>query len=332
MSSRAVYVAIASPVGKPGRAFFVIMSWEMSYKVCMSLDGAEPRDSTVSGVLAAIGREVIVGARRAIEDRDLSETRAIHDFRKSMKHWRAFLRLVEPFAGPEARDLRRQAAEAARGLAGARDRQAALDALTDLAKRDETLSPRSYTTMRSRLAAPAESAATLTEQIRTELARVLMAGEEALQRWPLADVGFKGISRELARNYRYARDEQPKDWIAADPEDLHELRKRVVAHRYQLELTEPLWPKLGKLWVSETQKLRDRLGSCQDLTVLVGLTVPHAPLAPWRSRLLPLIAARQTAHRIAARAIAGRVFAEKPKAFRSRIEALFKHRVEEEES
>jgi CHAD domain-containing protein len=214
----------------------------------------------------------------------------------------------------------------------ARDRQAALDALTDIAKRDETLSPRSYATMRNRLAAGDGPAAVLTDEIRAGLLQVLTDSDAALRRWPLERIGFKGISRELARTYRLARREQPDDWAAADAESLHELRKRVVAHRYQMELAEPLWPKLGKLWVNETQKLRDRLGSCQDLTVLAGLIVPRAPLAPWRSRLLPLIAEREAAHRNAARAIAGRVFAEKPKAFRARIEALWQHRASEEES
>ncbi|MDB5598136.1 MAG: hypothetical protein JWN71_180 [Xanthobacteraceae bacterium] len=332
MPPRAVYVATASPDGKPAGTLFVIMSPEMSYKVCMSLDGAEPQDLAVSGVLAATGRDIIAEARRTIENPTQSETRAIHDFRKAMKRWRALLRLVEPFVGPDARALRAQAGDAARGLAGARDRQAALDALADLAKRDQTLSPRSYATMRTRLAAGDGMSTALNDEIRAGLLQTLTAGQEALRGWPLERIKFKGISRELARTYRLARREQPDDWAAADPEALHELRKRVVAHRYQMELTEPLWPKLGKLWVSETQKLRDRLGSCQDLSVLAGLTVSRAPLAPWRSRLLPLITERQAAHRNAARAIAGRVFAEKPKAFRARIEALWQHQAAEEES
>lgn len=298
----------------------------------MNLDSAEPRDFALSGTLAAVGRDIILEARQTIEDRTLSETRAIHDFRKAMKRWRALLRLVEPFVGSEARSLRTHAAEAARGLAVARDRQAALEALSDLDKRDETLSPRSYATMRTRLAACDGPTSVLNDEIRGGLLQTLAAGEEGLRRWPLERIGFKRIVRELARTYRLARSQQPDDWASADPEALHELRKRVVAHRYQMELTEPLWPKLGKLWISETQRLRDRLGSCQDLTVLAGLIIPHAPLAPWRSRLLPLIAERQAAHRNAARAIAGRVFAEKPKAFRARIEALWQHQTLEDDS
>jgi CHAD domain-containing protein len=107
---------------------------------------------------------------------------------------------------------------------------------------------------------------------------------------------------------------------------LHDLRRRVVEHRHQMDLVEPLWPRLGKVWAEEAQRLRNRLGSCQDLAVLTEFTTAHQPLAPWRSRLAPLIAARRGAHLKTAQRVAGRLFAEKPKAFRQRIAALWSAR------
>ena len=71
----------------------------------------------------------------------------------------------------------------------------------------------------------------------------------------------------------------PKDWPAADAEDLHELRKWVVIHRYQIDIVEPLWPRFVKMWSGEAQRLRDRLGKHQDLLMLASLTGPHQPLA-----------------------------------------------------
>ena len=134
---------------------------------------------------------------------------------------------------------------------------------------------------------------------------------------------FADLARELAKTYRRVRKDAPEDWRAAEPEVLHELRSRVVAHRYQMELVEPLWPKFGRVWVAEAQRLRDRLGSFQDFSVLQGFTRPHAALAPWRSRLVPLILARQATHAKAAQRIGGRLLAEKPRAFRRRLEALW---------
>jgi hypothetical protein len=101
----------------------------------------------------------------------------------------------------------------------------------------------------------------------------------------------------------------------------------VVEHRHQMELIEHLWPRLGRLWTEEAQRLRGRLGACQDLFVLEQVTKLHQPLAPWRSRLTPMIATRREAHLRAAARLAGRLFAEKPKAFRRRISKLWDNRI-----
>ena len=39
-----------------------------------------------------------------------------------------------------------------------------------------------------------------------------------------------------------------------------------------MELIEPLWPRFGRMWTDEAERLRDRLGRCQDLEVLERLT------------------------------------------------------------
>jgi hypothetical protein len=93
-----------------------------------------------------------------------------------------------------------------------------------------------------------------------------------------------------------------------------------------MDLVEHLWPRLGQVWAEEAQRLRNRLGACQDLAVLAAANAPHQPLAPWRSRLTPLIEERRGAHLKAAARLAGRLFAEKPKAFRRRIAALYSAR------
>ena len=61
--------------------------------------------------------------------------------------------------------------------------------------------------------------------------------------------------------YKRARKAQPDDWGGAHADDLHELRRRVIEHRYQMELIEPVWPRFGRIWVDEAQRLRNRLGA-----------------------------------------------------------------------
>ena len=284
-------------------------------------------DIAVGEALRAVARDILVEARGALEDTAGTDAVAVHDFRKAMKRWRALLRLLEPFLGEDGRLLRAQARDSARELAGARDAQSGLEALADLLDDKTPLSPRTMNSIRGRLDGirRGAEAATVTQAGRARLIMALDTIASAIDTWPLDELTFAQLARELTETYRRARDDAPsEDWRKVEPDVLHDLRSRVVAHRYQMELVEPLWPKFGKLWVAEAQRLRDRLGAFQDLSVLQGFTAPHGPLAPWRSRLTPLIAARRATHAKAAQRIAGRLFAEKPRAFRARLEALWK--------
>ena len=283
-------------------------------------------DVAVGEALRAVARDILAEARAVLNDQTKPDATAVHDFRKAMKRWRAMLRLLEPFLGDDGRRLRAQARDFAREVAGARDAQSAIEALEDLVDDKVPLSARTVASIRGRLDEKRLSAeaAQLTQALRARFIIALDAAETAVAAWPL-EIAFAELARELADAYKLARDDAPGgDWREVDAEVLHDLRRRVVAHRYQMELVEPLWPKFGKLWVAEAQRLRDRLGSFQDLSVLLGFTAPHGALAPWRSRLTPLILARRTQHARAAQRIAGRLFAERPRAFRKRIEALWK--------
>ena len=283
-------------------------------------------DVAVGEALRAVARDILAEARAVLNDQTKPDATAVHDFRKAMKRWRALLRLLEPFLGDDGRQLRAQARDFAREVAGARDAQSAIEALEDLVDDKVPLSARTVASIRGRLDEKRLSAeaAQLTQALRARFIIALDAAETAVAAWPL-EIAFAELARELADAYKLARDDAPgSDWRDVDAEVLHDLRRRVVAHRYQMELVEPLWPKFGKLWVAEAQRLRDRLGSFQDLSVLLGFTAPHGALAPWRSRLTPLILARRAQHARAAQRIAGRLFAERPRAFRKRIEALWK--------
>ncbi len=282
-------------------------------------------DVAVGEALQAIARDILSEARAVLDDQETADAVAVHDYRKAMKRWRSLLRLLQPFSGEDGRRLRIEARDAARELSGARDAQAAIEALEDLVEADAPLSPRTIASIRGRLdeIRRTAEAATLTQAVRARLIIGLDNAGATITSWPLEHLTFAELARELTKSYGRLRDDAPEDWRAAEPKVLHELRSRVVVHRYQMELVEPLWPKFGRVWVAEAQRLRDRLGSFQDLSVLQGFTVPHAALAPWRSRITPLILARQATHAKAAQRIAGRLLAERPKAFRRRLEALW---------
>jgi len=290
--------------------------------------GAAGESDSFGDALAAAARSIIADARRALADPELSDSEAVHDVRKALKRWRALLRLLARPLGEQADQMRAEARELMRSLAGARDAQSSLDALADLRKADVPFSATSLDTIGKRLTAIKDAAEQtgFTKDTRDRLSRYLDYATLSLERWPLMAINFDTVADGLISTYRRARQLVPDDWAEADAEHLHDLRRRVVEHRHQMDLMEPLWPRLGQVWAEEAQRLRNRLGACQDLAVFIGLTAPHQPLAPWRSRLAPVIEARREAHLKAAARLAGRLFAEKPKAFRRRLSALWSAR------
>jgi CHAD domain-containing protein len=285
-----------------------------------------PHQDPAGRALAALLRDIVASARLPLDTAGMTDAVAIHDFRKAFKRWRALMRLIGPAIGEEVEALRIEARDLAREMASARDSQAALEALADLGEDIPTLSPRSRATITGRLTqlgATAE-AAILTPALKLRIGDFLARAAAAVERWPTGQFDCREATRQLTATYRKVRESEPEEWTTAPPEHLHKLRQRIVEHRYQMELVEGVWPKLIKVWISESQRLRDRLGAHQDLHVLSRLTGPHQPLAHWRSRLTAPIMQRQAAHVAAAQRLAGRLFAERPKAFRDRLAALWK--------
>jgi CHAD domain-containing protein len=282
-------------------------------------------DLAVGEALRAVARDILAEARAAIENPAKPEAEAVHDFRRGMKRWRALLRLFEPFLGDDARRLRDEARDLARALTGARNAQSALDALTDLEKHGLPLAPASVASLRGRIGEiKREAETTLNGDMRARLGSALDAAETIVERWPLHMLTFDQVADQLTRFYRDTRRMIPEDWPAASAEELHELRKRVVIHRYQMDIVEPLWPRFAKMWTGEAQRLRDRLGKHQDMLMLESLTAPHQPLARWRSRLVPAISERRAAHVAGSARLAARLFVEKPKTFRRRLAAMWR--------
>jgi CHAD domain-containing protein len=282
--------------------------------------------AAIGPAVRAIAGSILAAARATLSDPERSSQDAVHDFRRAMKQWRALMRLLEPFI-PDAQRLRQEARDHARSLSRARDGQSALNAFDDLVKKGMALSERSIATIRGRIEAIRGSGeqATLTPELRDTIIAWIDLTAAAIEQWPLDPFEFSKIAARLTVGYRGARQRIPKDWSHANAEELHQFRQRVVDHRYQMELVEPLWPRHGRMWTDEAERLRDRLGRCQDLEILKHFTEPHQPLAHWRSRLTPACAERTTelAHRAAR--IALRLFAEKPKAFRRRLETLWEN-------
>ena len=296
---------------------------------------ADPSRDIAARTLAELLRDFVASGRKPVETPDIADAAAVHDLRKALKGWRAMMRLITSTIGEEAELMRIEARDLAREIAAARDGQAAQEAFADLLVDPHDNLPgvpaRTRAAIEARLTALRTSAeaASLTTERKAQISATWTRANAAIERWPLAKFDRTEAARQLAASYRRVCKVIPDDWSKASPEALHKLRQRVVEYRYQMELAEPLWPKIMRVRVSEAQRLRDRLGSHHDLMILRRLTEPHQPLSRWRSKLAPLIAARQAAHVTAAKRLAGRLFAETPKAFLRRLASLWEHRSEE---
>lgn len=283
----------------------------------------------VGAALRDIAAGAVAGAQAILTDPERDPTTKVHDIRRALKRWRALLRMLAPHLGEGADALRVQARELARRLTVARDAQSAIDAFQDATEATLNLPialpARSVVSIQSRLETlRAENERSIwNDDIQKSLADYLTASAWQVSQWNMDALTFADLADMLTATYRRGRRSMPAQWDQAEGEDLHELRRRVVEHRYQMELIEPVWPRFGRIWVDEAQRLRTRLGKCQDLEMLTAKAGPHQPLARWRSKLAPVIAHRQAEHVQAARRLATRLFAESPKGFRRRLEALW---------
>jgi CHAD domain-containing protein len=291
----------------------------------MNRTPASKPDSEAGEAIRNAARRILTNAQIAIEDRARPDAKLIHDFRRCIKRWRALLFLVDPLVGPDVKKLKDDARDMARALGGARDAQSARDALADLSEHGLAFSNRSTKSIQTRIDTVrlAAESTTLTDETRKGLSQTLKRNLATVDIWRLNSITFADIAARLAGGYRVARRAMPKKWFDADGEDLHELRKRIIHHRYQMEIVVPFWKNFGTMWIEEAQRLRTSLGKHQDLLVLTSLTAPHQPLAPWRARLLPAIAQRKAHHGRVASRIAIRMFVERPKDFRRKLEAIW---------
>src|SRR6185312_136793 len=101
--------------------------------------------AAIGPAMRALAGQMLAQARTAIADPTRSDQVAIHDFRRTMKQWRALLRLLAPFVD-DARRWRDEARDRARSLAGARDAQSALNAFDDLVDQGAALPARTIAT------------------------------------------------------------------------------------------------------------------------------------------------------------------------------------------
>ncbi len=251
---------------------------------------------------------------------------AVHDVRKRCKETRGLARLVQPALGDEFRPFDRIVRDAANQLSAMRDAHALLATLDNLLAAhglDDQL--RSIRDRQAILAAEATSAIEAGDERIVNARNLLVEARDRSREWKLTD-GFDAIAEGLTATYRRGR--RALRTAQDDPTDehLHEWRKSVKHLWYQMRLLREASPSMIEPLIDELDGLADALGDDHDLAVLVA----SLDADPDRFGTSDVIeharrVAREQQRELRSPAFRAGVviYAERPSALRSRVEAYW---------
>lgn len=286
------------------------------------------RSEQVPEGIRRITRETLDDAHRQLARTGDERHAGIHEARKHLKEARAVLRLVRPELGRHFAAENHRLRDIARALSPARDARVALDTWDRLALADPSgMAEDSH--VRDRLErrlldmtdAALDDSGTL-ECLRDDLA----SARDSVDGWPLQARGFGTLRQGLRESYRRGRRKRRTALTSGRDEDFHEWRKRVKDLWYQTRLLQGVWPPVMKAGIGQLKRLSDWLGDDHDLTLLRSLLQHEREprgQRPAAARWPDWINKRQLALRKRASRLGARVYAEKPLAYVTRIEAYW---------
>lgn len=267
---------------------------------------------------------------------DLEKARSgktVHPARRRLKLARSLLRLMKPSLGKDIFQQENQALRnAAHALATLRLTEAMSEAIAKLkagtgdGASDEAVFAAleaAARELRADVVSPEETA----RRIETALAAI----EELRPRiadWPLPKRDMSLFVEGMRTSFAKARRLLREGLERGETPLLHEARKSVIHHLHHIELLSPLWPRLFKVWAAELQELREDLGDLNDLDDLSDeFARPDSPFAAIarKDRALALIDRRRKSILARIANETGHLFAEQPKNFAARIDALWRH-------
>ncbi|MFZ5672781.1 MAG: CHAD domain-containing protein [Pseudomonadota bacterium] len=288
-------------------------------------------DHPAGEALRRLMRKTMRGLAQDLEQARSGKT--VHPARRRLKLARSLLRLMKPALGRDSFQKENQTLrDAAHALAVLRHTEAMGEAIAKL--KAATPDAKANEPVFSALAAAAHELradVVSPEDAGRQIAAALALIEELRPRianWPLPkrdmSLFVKGMRICYAEARRLLRDGLER----GEAPLLHEARKSVIHHLHHVDLLRPLWPKLFKVWAKELQELREDLGDLHDLDELIAeFGRPESPFAALagKDQALLLIDRRRKAILTRIANETGHLFAEEPKNFAARIDALWRH-------
>ncbi|HEY9150867.1 MAG TPA: CHAD domain-containing protein [Gammaproteobacteria bacterium] len=285
--------------------------------------------------LRRIACQQLERASAELTDPELDPAKAVHQARKRLKKLRSLLRLVRPALDREVyKGWNRRFRDLGRSLASARDADVLLRTLDELeeAMRVDAAAPDLSVLRRILAAGSGQEAGEDSQDLNTRMAAVaedLRAAHQEMIHLSIDGERFEALGAGLQRTHARGRKALRKTRKSPTDARFHAWRKRVKDHWYHSRLLVDVWPGLMKPYAKEMKRLSDLLGDDHDLAMfhqrlreLPGGTLPE----PVVEALQRSIEHRRDVLRSEAYRVGDRVYAEKSKRFRKRIESWWEIR------
>lgn len=294
----------------------------------------EPND--LKDWAAGLQRELLKEIDEAIARLGMGKGRlseeSVHEVRKSMKKVRAGAKLLGGLPG-----LRKKSAEAntvfrdaGRPLSEVRDAEVMVEAVGELMRhfgeRADAGLGRRLTAALSRRRAKVRTEVLDEKRARGSVLRAVKAGRTLVNSAKAGTPAAEKLIAVITRTYRKGRIAFREAEADGGVETLHEARKRTKDLRYALELCEDVYAALAPM-ADVAREMTDCLGTDHDLAVLRDLLDGDEAIVldePDRLRMDALLEERRKELVDQAKKLGVGLYAEKPKSFRKRLEAIHK--------
>jgi CHAD domain-containing protein len=286
-----------------------------------------PQETVADGIKRIVV-EQIDKALEGLGSNSGSQDGAIHDARVCFKKIRAVLRLVETESGADTfRQENLCYRDASRRLSAIRDTAAVLEAFDRLTDRfAEQLSPNAFAKLRQPLKQSSTTRRLEKKKAMLTVAKTISAGRRRVEHWPIHQDGFSALGQGVKRVYKQGRQSFTDALAQPSVEVFHEWRKDVKYLRYQIRLLKPIWSTMLERLGDELETLGEYLSEDHDLALLRQHVLEAAEPTDNRTdvdALIALIDQRRRELQVEAKRLGERVYAEKPRAFTSRLQVYW---------
>jgi len=272
--------------------------------------------------------EQIDRALERLKPKTRNKDRAIHEGRVCFKKVRSVLRLVSCEIGADLFRLENaEYRDMGRKLSVVRDTAVVAETLETLLQHSSrNFAGADLKSLRKRLGLSRVEQHVDRNEVLVQVADVLHSARNRVESWPLEGNNFSVLGTGLRRVYKQGLESFEAVRRSPSSEGFHQWRKQVKYLLYEINVLNPLWPKMLDVLARELSRLSDYLSEDHDLALLRERALEQSKALGDVTEiegLVRLIDNRRARLEARATALGGRLYSEKPNAFRERFQSYW---------